>query len=62
MWPPRHFDPRMVRIEALDPHDHGTKNGLRDTLISQYWGSKHSDPAAVAFAFFFDPRILGIKT
>jgi hypothetical protein len=31
MWPPRYFDPRMVRIDALDPHVHGIKNGLRDT-------------------------------
>jgi hypothetical protein len=51
-----------VGIKNLAPQDHGIKSGLRDTLISQYWGSKHSDPAAVAFAFFFDPRILGIKT
>ena len=50
LWPSRHFDPRMVGIEALDPQDHGIKSRLRDTLIPQCWGSKDSDPAAVAFA------------
>jgi uncharacterized protein YcsI (UPF0317 family) len=46
------FDPRIVGIKDLDPQDHGIKNGMRDTLIPQCWGSKHSDPAAVAFASF----------
>jgi hypothetical protein len=43
-------DPRIVVIKDLDPQDHGIKKGMRDTLIPQSWGSKHSDPASVAFA------------
>jgi hypothetical protein len=46
------FDPRIVVIKDLDPQDHGIKNGMLDSLIPQCWGSKHSDPAAVAFASF----------
>jgi hypothetical protein len=45
-------DPRNVGIKDLDPQDHGIKNGMRDPLIPHCWGSKHSDPAAVAFASF----------
>jgi hypothetical protein len=51
LWPSRQFDPRRV-VKVLDPQDHGTKSGLRDFLILQCWGSKHSDPASVAFASF----------
>jgi hypothetical protein len=50
-----------VGIKALDLQDHGIKNGLRDTLIPQCWGSKHSAPAAVAFAFFLIPEFWGSK-
>jgi hypothetical protein len=50
MWPSRLFDGRMVRIESLDPQDHGIKSGLRDCLVFQFWGSKHSDRSALAFA------------
>jgi hypothetical protein len=39
-------------IKALDPQDHEINSGLRDTLIPQCWGSKHSDPAGLAFASF----------
>ena len=28
----RHFHPRRMGINALDPQDHGIKNGLRDTI------------------------------
>jgi hypothetical protein len=52
LWPSHHFDSRIEGIKDLDPQDHGIKSGLRDTLITQGWGSKHSDPAAVAFASF----------
>jgi hypothetical protein len=51
----------MVGITPLNLHVHAIKNGLRDTLIPQCWGSKQSDPAAVAFAFVVAPRILAIK-
>jgi hypothetical protein len=46
----------MMWIEPLDPQDHGIKNGLRNTWIPQCLGSKHSDPAAVAFASFCFPN------
>jgi hypothetical protein len=46
----------MVGIKPLDLQDHGINNGLRDTLVPQCWGSKQSDPAAVAFAFFLIPE------
>jgi hypothetical protein len=60
IWPSLPFDPRMVRIEALDSLDHGNKSGLRDTLIFPCWGSKHSDRASLAFASCWS-SICGIK-
>jgi hypothetical protein len=49
LWPTRQFDPPILGIK-LDPQGHGIKSGVRDNLISQCWGSNHSDPSTVAYA------------
>jgi hypothetical protein len=43
MWPPLHFDPRMVKIETFDPQDHGIKSGLRGTFHESGINSQNKD-------------------